>query len=248
MHLSAFLALLPLAAAQVYNTFNSITAVTGTANDTTHNVLGNYYNYWKLLDNGTTWDLTRSDRMPVTSPKTIPMLGYREKAIIEPNRTAMVIVDMQNFFLHPKLSPSAVNGRKAVQPTLNLIKAFRETGMKILWVNWGIDSFDLVTMPPAFLDGFSTNDQMNTTFCTEMGMMKEENGTEIDLGKKLCRGSWNAQPWGPLYPAMLEGLANGTDFYFNKNRLSGLWGAQTPLGLYLQESETTTLFIGGVNR
>jgi nicotinamidase-related amidase len=81
-----------------------------------------------------------------------------------------------------------------------------------------------------------------------MGMMKEENGTEIDLGKKLCRGSWNAQPWGPLYPAMLEGLANGTDFYFNKNRLSGLWGAQTPLGLYLQESETTTLFIGGVNR
>ena len=32
------------------------------------------------------------------------------------------------------------------------------------------------------------------------------------------------------------------------DRLSGLWGAQTPLGLYLQESETTTLFIGGVNR
>lgn len=31
------------------------------------------------------------------------------------------------------------------------------------------------------------------------------------------------------------------------DRLSGLWGAQTPLGLYLQESETTTLFIGGVN-
>jgi len=29
--------------------------------------------------------------------------------------------------------------------------------------------------------------------------------------------------------------------------LSGLWGAQTPLGLYLQESETTTLFFGGVN-
>lgn len=29
--------------------------------------------------------------------------------------------------------------------------------------------------------------------------------------------------------------------------MSGLWGAQTPLGLYLQESETTTLFFGGVN-
>ncbi|KAK5008025.1 hypothetical protein LTR16_010589, partial [Cryomyces antarcticus] len=30
-------------------------------------------------------------------------------------------------------------------------------------------------------------------------------------------------------------------------RLSGLWGAQTPLGLYLQENEITTLFFGGVN-
>ena len=29
--------------------------------------------------------------------------------------------------------------------------------------------------------------------------------------------------------------------------MSGLWGAQTPLGLYLQESEITTLFFAGVN-
>jgi hypothetical protein len=33
----------------------------------------------------------------------------------------------------------------------------------------------------------------------------------------------------------------------NVDRLSGLWGAQTPLGLYLQENEITTLFFGGVN-
>ena len=31
------------------------------------------------------------------------------------------------------------------------------------------------------------------------------------------------------------------------DRLSGLWGAQTPLGLWLQENEITTLFFGGVN-
>jgi len=75
-------------------------------------------------------------------------------------------------------------------------------------------------MPPSFLDGFSTNDQMNTTFCTEMGTLTEDNGTVIDLGKKLCRGSWNAQPYGPLYPAMVEGLASGTDLYFHKSRCS----------------------------
>lgn len=31
------------------------------------------------------------------------------------------------------------------------------------------------------------------------------------------------------------------------DRLSGLWGAQTPLGLWLQENEMTTLFFAAVN-
>jgi len=204
---------------QIYDTFNSITAIVGTANASDSAILGNYYNYWKLTNNKTTWDLTRSDRLQVTSPKVIPMLGSRKEAIIEPSRTAMVIVDMQNFFLHPKLSPHATRGRLAVQPTLNMIKAFRENGMKILWVNWGIDNFDLVTLPPSLLDGFSRNHEMKTSFCTDMGMLTEDNGIDIDMGKLLCRGSWNAQPWGPLYPEMVEGLDAGTDFYFDKSKL-----------------------------
>jgi nicotinamidase-related amidase len=66
-------------------------------------------------------------------------------------------------------------------------------------------------------------------------------------GRKLFRGSFNAQAWGDLYPVQQAGLKNGTDFYFNKNRLSGLWGATTPFGVFLLESEFTTLFFGGVN-
>jgi nicotinamidase-related amidase len=31
------------------------------------------------------------------------------------------------------------------------------------------------------------------------------------------------------------------------DRLSGLWGAQTPLGIWLEENQMTTLFFGGVN-
>ncbi len=50
-----------------------------------------------------------------------------------------------------------------------------------------------------------------------MGTLTEDNGTTIELGKKLCRGSWNARPWGPLDPAMVEGLDSGTDLYFNKS-------------------------------
>ena len=43
-------------------------------------------------------------------------------------------------------------------------------------------------------------------------------GTNISAGLKLMRGSWNARPYGPLYDLQVEGVANGTDFYFNKSK------------------------------
>ncbi|EXJ83262.1 hypothetical protein A1O1_06881 [Capronia coronata CBS 617.96] len=208
--------------------------------------LGNYYNYWRKLPNGT-FDLTRSDRSPVTSPKLLPMMGSRPSIIIEPNRTALVIIDMQNFFLHPDLSPSAKTGRAAVPPTVNMINGFRKHGMKVLWVNWGLTEYDLLTIPPAFKSQFSSgSDLANDTFGSDMGTL-QENGSSIAVGRLLMRGSWNAEPYGILGTMKDEGLEAGTDLWFNKNRLSGLWGPQTPLGLWLQENQVSTLFLGGVN-
>jgi len=184
----------------------------------------------------------------VTSPKVVPVSGNAHSIKIEPNRTALVIIDMQNFFLHPDLSPSAKTGRAAVQPTVDAINGFRKAGMKVLWVNWGLTEYDLLTIPPAFKAGFSTNgsDLASQTFGSDMGTITE-NGTTIHVGRKLMRGAWNAEPYGPLETLKNEGLAAGTDLLFNKNRLSGLWGPQTPLGLWLQENEMSTLFFGGVN-
>ncbi|KXT07219.1 hypothetical protein AC578_2455 [Pseudocercospora eumusae] len=248
--LNATFSLLSPIYAQIYDTSNSQAQIESTINATSiPNRLGNHYNFWTISPDNTTWDLTRSSISPTTTPKTIPMLGFRQKAIIEPNRTAFVIVDMQNFFLHPSLQPNATRGRDAVPPTINLVKAFRKHGMKILWVNWGIDNSDLTTMPPAFFSNFSKDSRTQaSSFCTEMGMLKGEDGTEVvDMGKKLCRGAWNSRVWGDLWPLYEQGIKDGTDLLFHKNRFSGLWGAQTPLGLYLQESGITTLFIGGVN-
>ncbi|KAK1585998.1 isochorismatase hydrolase [Colletotrichum navitas] len=240
------------ALAQVFNTYPTFNALAGNADSTDAALLGNYYNHWKLTGtnattNTTTWDLTRSARMATTSPKEIPMSGKRASAIIEPSRSAFVIIDMQNFFLHPKLTPSATLGRAAVGPTVNLIHAFRDSGVKILWTNWGFDDYDLVISPPADLDGFSDDHTRATSFCSDMGTIEGDNGETVQVGKKLCRGSWNARPYGDLDDEMVRGVEQGTDFYFNKNRVSGLWGAQTPLGLYLQENGITTLFFGGVN-
>jgi hypothetical protein len=54
-------------------------------------------------------------------------------------------------------------------------------------------------------------------------------GTNIAAGPKLMRGSWNAQPWGPLYDLQVEGVAKGTDLYFNKSTSKNL-------NLHLHES------------
>lgn len=208
--------------------------------------LGNYYNYWRISDDGV-YDLTRSDRAPTTSPKTLPMMGNKHSIKIAPNRTCLVIIDMQNYFLHPDLSPKATKGRGAVAPTINMINGFRKHDMKVLWVNWGLTEYDLLTIPPSFKAGFSGGSNLaNETFGSDMGTITE-NGTTIEVGRLLMRGSWNAEPYGPLGPMKDEGLEAGTDFWFNKNRLSGLWGPQTPLGLWLQENEISTMFFGGVN-
>lgn len=209
--------------------------------------LGNVYNYWKKYPNGT-FDLTRSDVMPVTRPKVLPFTGTRSEAIIEPSRSVLCIIDMQNFFLHPELASGATDGRTAVEPTVNMIKAFRKHGMKVTWVNWGLTQYDLLAMPPALKSSFTGgSDMANESFGSDMGFVSGEGNEEIAVGEKLMRGAWNAEPWGVLGTMKDEGLATGTDLLFHKNRLSGLWGPQTPYGIWLQENQITTIFFGGVN-
>jgi nicotinamidase-related amidase len=206
-------------------------------------LLGNLYSHWVYLKNNT-FDLTRSLSLPTTSSLTIPMSGTRKSAIIEPSRSALIIIDMQNFFLHPEINAGATAGRNAVEPTLKMIYAFRAKGIKILWVNWGLTHYDLLTIPPAYLDGFSGQAHSPlATFNSDMGTLNDS----TPIGKFLMRDSWNARPYGPLYDTQISGVSKGTDLYFHKNRMSGLWGAQTPLGTWLEENQMTTLFFGGVN-
>jgi nicotinamidase-related amidase len=221
----AVMAALPLTSATVFTASGNISLP-----NTNTTLLGNIYNHWIHLGNKC-FDLTRSLIAPTTKPVRIPMTGSRKSAVIEPSRSALVIIDMQNYFLHPELSPKAEGGRKAIEPTLNMIEGFRENGMPVLWVNWGLDGRDLLDMPAAFLAGFSADGisalsrcpedahanasvlRCADTFGSDMGSLSD--GTAV--GDLLMRGSWNARPYGPLYDAQVEGVKNGTDFYFNKS-------------------------------
>ncbi|KAJ3924030.1 Isochorismatase hydrolase [Lentinula edodes] len=226
--------------------------LTGVPNDPT--IFGNALNFWKKLETG--WDLTRG---ATTNSITLPM-PQNGPIVIQPNASALVIIDMQNFFLHESLNGDP-KGRAIVPTTITLIHAFRNAGMPVLWTNWGMTDYDIINMPPAFIKGFSSDDTSLTSFGSEMGTVVVPQSDQsiaatsttpgpnitIDAGRKLTRGSWNAQPWGDLFTEQTEGVTNGTDFYFNKNRLSGMWGASTPMQTWLQDNSITTLFHGGVN-
>ncbi|KAI0052864.1 Isochorismatase hydrolase [Auriscalpium vulgare] len=164
----------------------------------------------------------------------IPVDGGRTIRV-DATKTALIVIDMQNFFLHPDIRVHPT-GLACVDPTLNVLPALRSQGAKILWVNWGLTDHELKTIPPALVRGFRKRGGG--------GFGSEMSG---NWGRLLMRGAANADLYGPLQTEYLKGSEAGTDVWIHKNRMSGLWGYQTALDLYLKEKGITTLLFGGVN-
>jgi nicotinamidase-related amidase len=75
---------------------------------------------------------------------------------IDPAKSAIVVVDMQNFFISPCLGRSKdSNGLKACDVLLkHAIPAARKTAIRIIWLNWGLTDEEIENMPPATLRAF----------------------------------------------------------------------------------------------
>ncbi|KAL1693985.1 Isochorismatase-like protein [Schizophyllum commune] len=195
-----------------------------------------YYNYWLYDASTTSFALTRGN---ATNAKTLK--AGKKTITVNPEKSALIVVDMQNYFLNPAYTDFPA-GLAAVQPTIDSVKAFRAAGAKVIWCQWGLTEYDLQFVPPSYKFSFATDRDPEQSFGSEMG---EYNGT--DWGRKLVPKEYNALPYDPLWELAQEGIEAGTDLYFNKNRQSCLWGAQTPTGQYLEENMISTLFISGVN-
>ncbi|KAJ7900316.1 Isochorismatase hydrolase [Mycena olivaceomarginata] len=178
---------------------------------------------------------TQVEPPPLTSALLdIPVDGERTVRV-KREATALVVIDMQNFFLHPELRDHPT-GLKCVDPLLKAIPALRDAGVKILWVNWGLTEHELQTIPPSLVRGFTKNGRGGF-------------GSELPggFGRLLMRDAKNSELYGPLHDEWLKGKEGGTDFWIHKNRMSGLWGYQSSLDLFLQENGITTLLFAGVN-
>ncbi|KAF9015134.1 Isochorismatase hydrolase [Cyathus striatus] len=208
---------------------------------------GNDASFWVEYPSGLV-DLSRAQHLPkdaesakgATPP---PLLSTQVEIDVNGGRsirvakdaTALVVIDMQNFFLHPDLRDHS-KGLKCVDPLLKVVPALRSAGVKILWVNWGLTEHELTTIPPALIRGFRKSGGGGF-------------GSELpgNFGRLLMRDAYNSALYGPLQDEYLKGRDAGTDFWIHKNRMSGLWGYQTALDLFLKENGITTLLFAGVN-
>lgn len=204
---------------------------------------GNRTHFWIEYPNGlvdiseTNFDRELAKEAPSPAPEGLVDISVEGDRVVrvDPKRSALVVVDMQNFFLHPDLRDHP-KGLACVDPLLAALPVLRERGMHVIWLNWGIAPAELETLPPSLLRGFSRSSRGG--FGTDMGK---------NHGRLLMRGEWNAELYGPLQVAYEEGRKKGTDVWIHKNRISGLWGAGGPCEVVLQEKGIQTLLFAGVN-
>ena len=126
---------------------------------TERTLIGKPPNHWMYDVPSSTFDLTRpmAPDFPLPSPgASISMTTTTKTILISPRTTALVIIDMQNYFLSIYLDkPADSAGNKAAERLLETaIPAAREAGIQIIWLNWGLTESDIEKMPPGLLRGF----------------------------------------------------------------------------------------------
>ena len=189
--------------------------------------IGNGVNYWTFEQATNTYDISRG------RPGSKALDTTKFKVRFAPDTSALLIIDMQNFFLSPSLDCVPL-GRDLVPTLQDIIPLARKAGIRIVWVGWGISDHDLADIPP------------NVQFCLrhlELGTNVEGFGAKLDgtdNGGMLMKGSWSAQIVEPLAQERVEG-----DIWIDKIRITAFYG--TRLESVLRSLGITTLFFAGVN-
>lgn len=216
-------------------------------------------NFW-LYHPSTGFDLTHPPTP--TSPSIHPRLKLAtttQPITLDPAKTALLIIDMQNFFLSPAFGRNPQGpGHKAMgQLIQHAIPAARKAGVRTVWVNWGLTEEEVESMPTSMLrtfgavgaEGTGKDGSVYVGLGGETGMRDDGKGGEVDAGGLLMRGAWNSGLYGELEGVYEEGRMMDVrpDVWIHKNRMSALWGGKTKLEGFLEEQGITSLLFTGVN-
>ncbi|ORY15194.1 Isochorismatase-like protein [Clohesyomyces aquaticus] len=120
-------------------------------------IIGPPSNFW-LHSTRTGFDLTHPSSPSTPSPSPNPTITLQTTTSpikISPFKSALVIIDMQNFFLSSSFGRTRGPGHLACSNLINhAIPAARKAGIRIIWLNWGLSDSEVVNMPPAVKRAF----------------------------------------------------------------------------------------------
>lgn len=183
-------------------------------------------NAWYV--NETIADLTRS---PIAS-QPITLKTATKTLRLDLNKSALIIIDMQNDFCHPdgwlaQIGVDVTPARSPIVPIQQLLPSLRQVGMAIVWVNWGNRS-DLLNISPATRYVYNSD------------------GTSLGLGDPLPTNQARVLEKDSWAAAIVDELqVSDRDIKIDKYRMSGFW--DTPLDSILRNLGKTTLFFAGIN-
>jgi nicotinamidase-related amidase len=181
---------------------------------------GNRVNYWIVEDGH--FDVSRGAAKTVTID-----MEDSQKLTFDPDRSAFVIIDMQNYFCSPRLGRPE-GALKLVPAITSAVESCRQLGMQIVWVNWGHRP-DTANLPPSLLYAWQRSGRPG------IGQPLPD-----DLGLTLIKDSWSADLTDELKISYQD-----SDYWVDKYRISGFPGSS--LDPILRANGINTLFFGGVN-
>ena len=182
-------------------------------------------NFWTYTPETGLIDLSRT-RTTEPTPNLLTLQTTKNPIRLDTQKTALLIIDMQNFFLCPALrrknsSSEPTPGEVAAKALLDTgIPAARAHGMRVVWLCWGLTDSDLETMPPSVMQAFGNygsvprersqtvpslpgmvhdkNPALYRGLGTELGAVELGSGEVVQGGRVLVRDSWNADLYGSL--------------------------------------------------
>jgi len=120
-------------------------------------VIGNASSFWLHSTREDRFDLTHPQSPHLSAPVSprLDITTTTTPITVDPSKTALVVIDMQNFFLSESFGRQKGAGHLASgQLKNNAIPACRKAGIQICWVNWGLTDSDIDNMPPAIIRAF----------------------------------------------------------------------------------------------
>ena len=180
------------------------------------------------------WDVdaTMADMVRTApAPRPVSCAARPKQVRFDLARSALVIVDMQNDFCHPRgwlagIGVDIAPARRPIGPLAALLPALRAAAVPVIWLNWGTRP-DRLNLSPALrhvYDGAGTGGGIGDP---------GPSGAAV-----LQAASWSAAVVEELTP-------EPGDIAVDKHRMSGF--LDTPLDSILRNLAVSTLLFAGVN-